>query len=379
MTDTIARAGRRAALALGLLTLAVAVTAVAATAGTAAKGAAAATPLKIAFIYIGPRADAGWTQAHDVGRLQVEKAFPGKVTTVYKENVPESPQSAQVIESLIQDGAKVIVATSYGYHTYTLAAAKKHPDVKFFQMESNEKAPNLTQYHGGLEDAYYLAGMAAASISKSGKLGMSAEFPIPNVINFANGFLLGIRAINPKATLRVVWTNSWYDPPKEGVAAKGLVSSNVDFMSQNQNSPTTGQVAEKAKLPFVGSFWRQKAYAPTQYLTSAIFTWGPWYIKQVRQILNGSWKSGQFYLTYRDKAVALDAWGPQYKKVPASVKAKIKAVEKQLKAGTFDIYTGPMKDTNGKVRLKEGETLPLEGRYSVSWFPEGILTNVKSK
>jgi basic membrane protein A len=350
---------------------------------TSSEGSGSASPtpesLEVAFIYFGPRSDAGWTQAHDIGRQELEKALEGKVTTVFKENVPESPQSVQVMESLIQDGADVIFATSYGYHEYTAQLAKKHPDVKFFQMESNESGPNLTQYHAGLEDAYYLAGMAAASISKTGKLGMSAEFPIPNVINFANGFLLGIQAINPDATLRVVWTNSWYDPPKETAAAKGLVASDVDFMSQNQNSPATGQVAEEAKLPFVGSFWRQEKYAPTQYLTSAIFTWGPWYTKQIGEILDGTWKSGQHYLTYRDEAIALDDWGPQYDDVPDDVKAKIEEVEKKLKAGEFNIYSGPLTDTSGKVRLKEGEELPLEGRYSVSWFPEGILTNVKSK
>jgi basic membrane protein A len=157
------------------------------------------------------------------------------------------------------------------------------------------------------------------------------------------------------------------------------VASDVDFVAQNQNSPSTGEVAEEAGLPFVGSFWKQGEYAPTQYLTSAMFTWGPWYTKQVQEILDGTWKSGSHYLTYEDEALGLDEWGPPYDQVPEDVKAKIEEVEAKLKSGEFNIYTGPLTDTNGKVRLKEGEEMPLEGRYSVSWFPEGILTNVKSK
>jgi basic membrane protein A len=336
------------------------------------------TELKIGFLYSSPRNDGGWSEAHDVGRLALEEAFPGKVTTVYKESVPESPQATQVIDSLIQDGANVIFATSYGFHQYIDAAAKANPDVKFFQIQSTETGPNLSEYTAALEDAYYLAGMAAGAIAKSGNLGMSAEFPIPVVNNYANTFALGAKSINPDAKVRVLWTNSWYDPAKEQVAAQSLVDAKVDVLAQNQNSPTTGQVAEKAGVPFFGSFWHQLDFAPTQFVTGAIYTWEKYYLEQVGQIFDGTWKSSSRYLTMADGVVSLDEFGPRYAElVPQDVQDKIAEVQKQLEDGTFSSYSGPITDTKGKVRVKEGESIESFDRLKVDWYVDNVLTNVQ--
>ncbi len=336
-------------------------------------GTSTGPTLKIAFLYNSPHNDSGWSSAHDVARLALEQAYPGQVTTLYKESVPESPQVTQIIDSLVQSGVNVIFAASYGFHKYVGAAAAKYPNVKFFQMESTELGPNLSEYNARIEDASYLAGMAAGAAATNGKLGMTAEFPIPNVVNFVNAFALGAKATNPNATVRVIWTNSWYDPATETLAARSLVSSGVTVLAQNEDSPSTGQVAESAGVPFVGSFWKQLSFAPTQYLTSSMYTWSPYYIDQVGQILKGTWKSSDVYLSMKEQGIAIDSWGPRYSAlVPAAVQAQIDATQKQLVAGTFDVYSGPIYDNKGALRIDAGKQLPIAGRLSMDWFVANV-------
>jgi basic membrane protein A len=335
----------------------------------------AVSSLKVAFLYPSPANDGGWSMSHDQARKALEKAFPGKVTTVFKENVPESPAAGQVIDSLLQDGADVIFAASYGYHTYMVNAAKANPDKHFFQLQSNELGPNLSQYNGALEEPAYVAGMIAGAAAKNGKIGMTAEFPVPSVTTYVNAFALGAKAINPSATVRVIWTNSWYDPPKEAVAARSLISSGVSLIAQNENSSATAKQAALAKLPYVGSFWRMGNIAPKYYVTSPIFTWAPFYISQVRSIFNGTFKSKAHYLRMKDRGVGLDRFGAQYESVSSADRAKISDIQKKLQKGTFDVYSGPITDTKGKLRVKAGQKLPMAGRFSMNWFVSNVLTN----
>jgi basic membrane protein A len=347
-----------------------------ASASTTSSAQAHPTKLEVAFLYSSPHNDGGWSEAHDQARIALQNAFPGKVTTVYKDSVPESPQAAQVIASLIQGGANVIVATSQGYATYIAQAASAHPDVHFLQLQSTQLAPNLSEYNAALEDPAYLAGMVAAAASKTGHLGIDAEFPVPSVTNDINGYALGAKAINPNATVRVVWTNSWYNPPSERTAAASLISSGVDVLAQNENSSATASVAESDGVPFIGSFWHQQQFAPKEYLTSPIYTWADFYISEIRSIFNGTWKSNSTYLTMATHGVALDKFGPlYYKLVSTADQAKIAAVEKRLEAGTFNIYTGPIYDTHGKLRVPAGQTLPLSARFAMNWFVSNVQTS----
>src|SRR5437868_4887336 len=213
-----------AALLLALGTLAIVL--VGASVGSAKSQAA----YKAAWVDVGPHNDGGWSQAHDQGRLWVQKALGSKVQTTFKEKIPEGPQVAQVIESLIRDGNKIIFATSFGYQPAMVAEAKKHPDVYFEQATGTATSKNLAEYFGAAEDAIYLSGMAAGAATKNGTIGYVVPFPIPEVIRHANAFALGAQATHPGAKVKLIWTNAWYSPPKETSAAQNLVSAGADVL-----------------------------------------------------------------------------------------------------------------------------------------------------
>ena len=226
--------------------------AVGALVAAASGGAAESKPIKAAWIYVGPHNDGGWSQAHDDGRLYVQKKLGRKVVTTYKENVPEGPQTSQVIDSLVRDGNKIIFATSFGFMDAMAAAAKKYPDVYFEHATGFKTGKNFANYFGAAEDAIYLSGMAAGAATKNGKVGYIVPFPIPEIIRHLNGFALGVQAVRPDATIRIVWTKSWFDPAKERKAAESLVAAGVDVIGQNVDSPSAGQYAQSKGIPWVG-------------------------------------------------------------------------------------------------------------------------------
>src|SRR5437867_11381849 len=211
-----------------------------------------AAAFKAAWIYVGPHNDHGWSEAHDQGRLAVQKALGSKVQTTYKELVPEGPQTCQVIESLVNDGNKIIFGTSFGFQTCMKSEALKHPDVYFEQATGTATAKNLAEYFGAAEDSIYLSGMAAGAATKKGVIGYVVPFAIPEVIRHANAFALGARATHPGAKIRLIWTNDWFAPDKEKKAAENLVAAGSDVLGQNVDSPATGQFAESKGVPWVG-------------------------------------------------------------------------------------------------------------------------------
>src|SRR5436189_3998928 len=249
---------KRRMQALALLAAAATALAVVAAAG-AHRGAA---PFKAAWIYVGPHNDGGWSQAHDQGRLFVQNALGSKVKTTFKENIPEGPQVSQVIDSLVRDGNKIIFATSFGFQPAMIAAAKKYPDVKFEMATGTYTSKNMSEYFGAGEDAIYLSGMAAGAATKSGTIGYVVPFAIPEVIRHANAFALGAQATHPGAKVKLIWTNSWFDPGKEKKAAQSLRSGGADVLGQNVDSPAAGQYAEKTGLPWVGYDSDAHKFAP---------------------------------------------------------------------------------------------------------------------
>src|SRR3989440_4555864 len=201
---------------------------------------------KVAWIYVGPHNDAGWSQAHDQGRLYVQKALGSKVQTTYKENIAVGPQLQQTVASLVRDGYQMIFGTSYGYFDKKLAA--KYPKVKFEQATGTDTASNLSEYFGAAEDTVFLSGMAAGAATKTGTLGYVVAYPIPEVIRHANAFALGARLTHPGAKVKLVWTNSWFDPSKERKAAESLVGAGADVLGQNVDSPAAGEFAESKEI-----------------------------------------------------------------------------------------------------------------------------------
>jgi len=361
-------------LALAALLVVIAAAAVALAVSTAPGSAKPTAAFKAAFIYVGPHNDGGWSQAHDQGRLAAQKALGSKVQTTYKENVPEGPQVAQVIESLIRDGNKIIFGTSFGFQPMMAAAAKKHPDVKFEMATGNIVQKNMAEYFGAAEDAIYLSGMAAGAATKSGTIGYIAPFAIPEVIRHANAFALGAQATHPGVKVKLLWTNSWFAPDKEKKAAENLHSAGSDVIGQNVDSPAAGQYAESAKIPWVGYESDAKKFAPKSWLTAAIYHWGGYYTKRIQAAMDGSWKTGFYYGTIKDGLIDIASFGPS---VSAKTKAAIAAKKAALVDGSFYEFAGPLYDQSGKLRVKKGQKLTVKDLYAMDWLVKGVIGSPK--
>lgn len=353
--------------ALALAVLAVASLALVAT-GAAARQAKTA-PIRAAWIYVGPHNDGGWSQAHDRGRLYVQKKLGASVITTFKENVPEGPQASQVIDSLVRDGNKIIFATSFGYQDAMAAAAKKYPKVYFEQATGFKTGKNLAEYFGAGEDAIYLSGMAAGAATKKGVIGYVVPFPIPEVIRHANAFALGAQLTHPGAKIKLVWTKSWFDPTKEKKAAESVVAAGADVIGQNVDSPAAGQYAQSKGLPWVGYDNDARKFAPTSWLTAAVYDWGPYYLKRVEAAANGTWRTGSYYGSMADGFTGLAPYGP---KVSAKTKQLIAAKKAAIVSRRFYEFQGPLYDQSGKLRVAKGKRLTLPEILSMSWLVKGI-------
>jgi len=333
-------------------------------------------PFKAGFIYVGAPSDAGWTHAHDVGRLEVQKYFGGRVVTMYKEDVPEGPQCAQVITQLVNAGANIIFATSYGYQPELVAAAAKYPNVLFEQATGTTVTKTLSEYYGAGEDGDYLSGMAAGAAAKgaNNKIGFVVPYPIPECLREVDAFTMGAQLMDPKATVQAVWTNTWFAPATERQAAESLVADGVSVLADGQDSPTTGQVAEAHALKWTGYDSNQQSFAPNSWLTATTYNWGPYYIQEVKAAMNGTWKSQFWYGGLADGFVVMAPFG---KSVAQATRTAILAKEQQIIKGTFDPFTGPIYGQNGKIVVPKGVTLSVMQKYSITWFVKGVLGNPK--
>ncbi len=365
-------------LALAAAVLALAVLAAVLAFGTAPGSARSSAAFKAAWIYVGPHKDGGWSQAHDEGRLYVQKALGTKVDTTYKENIPEGPQVATVIDQLVRDGNKIIFATSFGYQPAVKAAAAKYPDVKFEMATGTDVTKNMTEYYGAGEDAIYLSGIAAGAASKSGVVGYVVPFAIPEVIRHTNAFTLGVQKAHPGAKVRIIWTNSWYAPDKEKKAAQNLKAAGADVIGQNVDSPSAGQYAESQGIPWVGYDSDAQNFAPHSWLTGAVYNWGPYYLARVKAAMDGSWKSGFYYGSLKDGFAKLAPFG---KGVSAKTKQLIAQQKALIESGKWNEFSGPIYDQSGKLRVKKGQRLtasPLGGQlYSINWLVKGVIGSAK--
>jgi basic membrane protein A and related proteins len=365
---------RNSKLALGAIAVVIAVLAAVLAYGTSPGSAKSSAVFKAAWIYVGPHNDGGWSQAHDQGRLYVQKQLGSNVETTYKENVPEGPQVATVIDQLVRDGNKIIFATSFGYQNAVAAAAKKYPDVKFEMATGTTILPNMSEYYGAGEDAIYLSGIAAGAATKSGVVGYVVPFAIPEVIRHTNAFTLGVQKAHPGAKVKIVWTNSWYDPTKEKKAAESLKAAGADVLGQNVDSPATGQFAESAGIPWVGYDSDSHKFAPKEWLTAAVYNWGPYYLRRVKAAMDGTWKTGNYYGGLNDGFTKLAPYG---KLVSAKTKALIAKQEKLIKSGKWNEFSGPIYDQSGKARIKPGHRPSFNDLYSMSYLVKGVIGSAK--
>jgi basic membrane lipoprotein Med (substrate-binding protein (PBP1-ABC) superfamily) len=361
-------------IALAAIVFVIVAAAAALAVGTSAGSAKSSDAFKAAWIYVGPHNDGGWSQAHDQGRLAVQKALGSKVQTTFKENVPEGPQVAQVIDSLIADGNKIIFGTSFGYQPAMAAAAKLHPDVKFEMATGTIVQKNMSEYYGAGEDAIYLSGIAAGAATKTGTVGYVVPFAIPEVIRHTNAFALGVQKSHPGAKVKIVWTNSWFAPAKEKQAAESLKSAGADVLGQNVDSPAAGQFAETAGVSWVGYDSDSQKFAPKSWLTAAVYNWGPYYIKRIKAAMNGTWKTGFYYGSLKDGFTTLAPFG---KDVSAKTKALIAKQEALIKSGKFNEFSGPIYDQSGKLRIKPGHKPTVTDLYSMNFLVKGVIGSPK--
>src|SRR6478752_4896014 len=334
----------------------------------AAKPAKKAAVFKVAWIYPGPHNDGGWSQAHDAGRLYVQRALGDKVQTTYKENVFSNASVPQIVAGLVRDGYQMIFGTSFGMFELGVNGQlyQKYPKVLFEQATGTQIKKNQAEYFGAAEDTIYLSGMAAGAATKKGVIGYIVPFGIPEVVRHINAFTLGAQATHPGAKVKIIWTNEWYSPPKETAAAKALVASGVDVIGQNVDSPASGVYAEKAGIPWVGYDSDAKKFAPKMWLTASVYNWGLYYVKRIKEAIAGTWKPGFYYGSINDGFTKLAPYGPS---VTAKTKAAIAAKLAALKSGKFNVFQGPLYDQSGKLMVKAGQRLKvLPDLYSMQWL-----------
>ncbi|CAN7532868.1 BMP family ABC transporter substrate-binding protein [Variovorax paradoxus] len=335
----------------------------------AAAAPAPAAPLNIAFAYIGPVGDGGWTFAHDNGRKALEKEFGDKIKTTFVESVPEGADAERVFRDMVGQGNKLIFGTTFGYMEPMLKVAADSKDVKFEHATGYKTAENMRTYDSRTYEGAYMAGVIAGAMTKSNTLGVVGSVPIPEVLRNINSFTLGAQSVNPKITTKVVWVNEWFSPPKETEAATALINGGADVLFQNTDSPAVLKTAqEKGKRAF-GWDSDMTAYGPKAHLASATINWAPYYIKATQDALDGKWATGQAWWGVKEGAIDLVSIAED---VPAETKAKVEEVKKGLKDGSFAIWKGPILGQDGKEVVAKDAVADDKFLSGVNFYVKGV-------
>lgn len=327
-----------------------------------------AADLQVGFVYVSPVGDAGWSWAHDQGRLAVDKM--GGVKTSYVESVAEGPDAERVIMNMARKKFDLIFATSFGYMDSMLKVAAKFPDTVFMHCSGFKLAPNMGNYFGRIYQARYLTGMVAGTMTKSNTIGYVAAFPIPEVIRGINAFTLGAQAVNPKVTVRVVWTKTWYDPATEKEAANSLLDVGADVIAQHQDSPGPQEAAQERGVYSIGYNSDMSAFAPKAHLVAAVWNWGPFYQQVVEQVRNKTWKSES---TWEGIDKGIVDISPMADMVPQDVQQRVQAARQAMIDGQLKVFTGPVKDQAGTLRISEGTVAPDKDLLGMTWFVQGVV------
>ncbi|MEX8494709.1 BMP family ABC transporter substrate-binding protein, partial [Sphaerotilus sp.] len=332
-------------------------------------------PLKVAFAYVGPVGDAGWTFAHDSARKAVEAEFGDKIVTSFVENVPESADAERVMRDLVGQGNKLVFGTTFGYMEPMLKVAADTPDVKFEHATGYKSAPNMRTYDSRTYEGAYMAGVIAGSMTKSNTLGVVGSIPIPEVIRNINSFTLGAQSVNPKIKTKVVWVNKWFDPPKEGEGAGSLISGGADVLFQNTDSSAVLQKAEeKGKFAF-GWDSDMSKFGPNAHLASSVINWAPYYKKAIKDTLDGTWTTGGVWWGVKEGAIDIVSISD---KVPAEVKDKLAKVKAGLTDGSFVIWKGPIVGQDGKEILKKDAVADDKFMSGINFYVKGVEGKVPS-
>ena len=344
--------------------------------GASSFAAYAADPLKVGFIYLGPRGDFGWTYQHEVGRVAIEKKFGDKISTTFLENVNEGPDAERSIEQLARSGHKLIFTTSFGYMDPTIKVAKKYPNLFFEHSTGYKRDKNVSTYSAKFYQGRYIQGQIAARMSKTGVLGYIGSFPIPEVISGINSTMLGAQSVNPNIKVKIIWVNTWFDPGKEADAAKALLDQGADILMQHTDSPAAMQIAAQRNAFAFGQDSDMTKFGPKAQLTGIINNWAPYYVDRVQAVLDGKWKSEDKWGGLETKMVMM----APYANMPDDVKKKAMETEAAITAGTLHPFKCPVTGQDGKaIECKGGANLDDGQILGMNFYVKGVDDKIPGK
>ena len=328
-------------------------------------------PLKLGFLYVAPLTDAGWVRQHEQGRLAVEAALGKAVQTTYVENVAEGPDAERVIRDLVRQGNKLIFTPSFGYMEPTLKVAREFPDVKFESITGYKTAPNVAVANARYYEGRYLAGIAAGRMTQTNVAGYVAGFPIPEVLQGINAFMLGMRSVNPKAEVKVVWLNAWFDPARERDAAMTLFNQDVDVIAFHTGSTAVMAAAQERGKMAVAYHSDMRRIAPDAQIVAVTHQWGAYYTGRAKAVLNGTWKSGSVWGGVKEGMIRVGDFGS---KVPTVVQAEVLARQKDIASGKLHPFhaSQPIRDNEGHRVIEKGQTLSDTQILEMNWLVEGV-------
>src|SRR6478609_7779082 len=324
--------------------------------------------LKIGFVYVTPVTDAGWVHQHDEGRKAVDAALAGKAKTTFVENVPEGPDAERVIRDLAATGHKLIFTSSFGYMEPTLKVARDFPDVKFESITGYKTAANVATANARYYEGRYLAGIAAGRMTKTHLAGYVAGMPIPEVLQGINAFTLGMRSVDPKAQVKVLWLNTWFDPGKEREAAMALMDQGADVLAFHSASTAVMAAAQERGKFAIAYHSDMRKVAPDAQLVAVQHLWGDYYTQRARAVLDGSWKSGNVWGGVKQGMIRVEDFGP---KVPAAVQKEVLARQQDIAAGKLKPFAGPIRDNEGKTVAAKGQSLTDPQILEMNYLVEG--------
>ncbi len=329
----------------------------------------AADPVKVGFIYVGPANDHGWNYGHDQARLEVEKYFGDKVKTTFVENVPEGADAERVITQLAKAGNDIIFTTSFGFMNATLKVAKRFPKVKFEHATGYKRAKNVGTYAISTYEGRYVTGVAAGLATKTNTIGYIAPFPIAEVIRDINATYLGAKSVNPNVKMKIVWVNTWSDPGKETDAANALIDQGVDVITQHTDSAAPVITAEKRGVKAVGQASDMSEFGPNAHIYSVKDHWAPHYIKSIQAVMDGTWKSEDFWGGLKDDSLQIVSINPN---LPQNIQDAIKTTKAKIISGEIVPFKGPLKDNEGNEQVPAGSAATLQQLESMNWYVDGI-------
>ena len=328
--------------------------------------------IKVAMLLVGPKNDGGWSQAHYEGLMYLKDHDPN-VEVAYSENVPEGAPAEKVLRDYCNQGYKVIFGTSFGFMDPMVNVSKDYPDVVFEHCSGYKTTKNMGTYFGRMYQPDYLAGLVAGMMTKTNYIGFVAPFSIPEVVREIDAFTIGVREVNPKAEVHVVWLNTWFDPTKEGNAAKTFIANGADIIASGMDSPAPLVEAQKAGIYAIGYDRDMESYAPKAVLTSRIWHWGVFYTQCLKEVEDGTWKPTQYWGGMKDGIVSLAPFGPM---VPEKVKQYVEKREEEIKNGTFKVFAGPIYDQDGNLKVPKGQELSDADKLQLQWFVKGVVGSI---